>query len=151
MKLELFLLGQSIRFERATARVEKVISPKTGAIFVASTLANDPVLCVSGPGPRPKTEELERQKPKTKRSSPRAGILEMHVLRIPLEGKPWEVVEDKATKISYISIRGPRPTSLPKKAEDLLTIKLDATTGRWRVEPDLSADMLNVSLERIKI
>ena len=145
MNLKIF--NQDVPFDRV-ASFSKQLKNKFGSTVLVATKADEPVIKVS----------VERLR------GPHAGE---HILQIPLEGKRYETIiggkeppgiGGKEPPGHYIVIGGREPDERgsgstvggSEKTADPLIVELDPTKGRWRIEPDVEADVINVHYNETK-
>ena len=129
------------------ANFSKEFHSATGRIFIASTLAGEPVLTISPKGEKP--------------VPPAGTILAEHVARLPIHDMLWNV-EIPSTDLTLISIRGEWPEGIvdvPQTAisvggekpdeADMSKIKLGGTQGSWLIEPDRSGKFLDLTYKSL--
>lgn len=137
--MNLKILNKTISFTKASAFSKKVKSP-LGSMYSVSTKYNEPKLTVT-------VEKLGK-----------VGVTE-HVLQVPLRKMPYAI-----EKIAIFP--GPKPTTAvfpgpkPKRSrrriaghaitigtkENPILVELGAAKGHWHIEPDLTGEVLNISL-----
>jgi hypothetical protein len=154
MKFKFSMFDKPIVFDKSSGIAKKIISQKSGSVFVTSSKPNDPTLKITA-----------FKKPKSKFAGEQ-------VIQIPLHNMSWEKIGDhlfiipdgphgtpptpseigkdspppKTQTVQLISIGGLRPN----KTRDALKIKLAAVDGNWHVEPDLAAEVLNIHFKGLE-
>ena len=147
MNLKMFT--ESVRFNKGSQFSKKLKSP-AGSVFSVSTRRNEPTIRIS-------VESLAQ------------GRAEERVLQIPLRKmhytiglstviprpEPHAVIGDTGPDkgrfvVQLIGIGGPEPESETdqrnaKNVSEELYIELDAAAGDWHIEPDVAAELLNIS------
>jgi hypothetical protein len=162
MSPEISIFHETLSFDKASDFAREIVSPGTGSVLSASTSMDDSILKVS---PSLVTGDV-------------MGITE-HALTIPMGDFRWKLNQGTLMMVPDGPTPHPEPVPLPGSGpplhgleitpppigpvhsvtfgdaaqpwtDEILKIELDGTHGDWWVQPDLSANTLNITFQGTK-